>query len=128
MKNSKSYQVAQADLYFNKYIRLRDYGEPCISCDRYFKFDEMDAGHYRSKAAAPELRYNEDNVHAQCRECNSGFASGNRKKYREKLILKIGIDRVEKLELYTSPLKMTIDDIFNLRKKYKKKCESYSCW
>ncbi|PSV50011.1 recombination protein NinG [Photobacterium indicum] len=122
MKQSRSYQTTQAELYFNRFIRLRDYGEPCPSCGRYFRFEEMDAGHYRSKGAAPELRFNEDNVHAQCRDCNSGFASGNRIAYRLALIIKIGIKRVEALELYQGPVKYDVTDLFEIRKEYERKC------
>ncbi|UKA23364.1 recombination protein NinG [Photobacterium damselae subsp. damselae] len=123
MKESRGYQTAQTELFFNKFIRIRDYGEPCISCQRYFSICEMDAGHYRSKGAAPELRFDEDNVNLQCRDCNSGFLSGNRENYRKNLIKKIGIERVERLEKYQGPSKLTIDDLFNLRKKYQEKCD-----
>jgi len=54
---------------FNTYIRVRDFGKPCISCDRPLK-DKFDAGHYFSVGAYPNIRFNNDNVHGQCVYCN----------------------------------------------------------
>jgi len=54
---------------FNAYIRERDKEQPCISCQTQNKV-QYDAGHYRSVGAHPELRFNENNVHKQCRKCN----------------------------------------------------------
>ncbi|HFU0230446.1 TPA: recombination protein NinG, partial [Vibrio parahaemolyticus] len=72
------YRAQKAQEQFNRFIVLRDNGKPCASCGRYLS---LCAGHYRSVGAAPELRFNEDNVHGQCYECN-GNKSGNAKEYR----------------------------------------------
>jgi hypothetical protein len=80
----------------------------------------MNAGHYMSVGSTPELRFNEDNVHKQCERCNSYF-SGNLVNYRRELINRIGVERVEFLERKDhEPLKLTIDEIKELIKKYKK--------
>jgi len=91
-----SYFAAKAQTAFNAFIRARDAGQPCISCQRT-NAGPMQAGHYLSRGARPELRFNEQNTHAQCVQCNMHFA-GNVAKYRIGLIAKIGLDNVEWLE------------------------------
>lgn len=123
MKNTKrSYRLEQAQIQFNRFIRLRDAGKPCISCGRYVEMGQLDAGHYRSIGAAPELRFNEDNCHGQCRECN-GFKSANKSEYRDSLIDKIGLKRVEEIENYHPPANLSIEDIYQIEKEYKAKSD-----
>lgn len=84
----------------NAYIRLRDEGNPCISCGSRPKNKAggtIDAGHYRSRGAAGHLRFNLFNIHSQCVKCNR-YNSGNAVDYRIRLIEKIGVERVERLE------------------------------
>lgn len=105
---------------FNAYIRKRDEGKPCISCGTTAKV-QYDAGHYRSVGAHPELRFNENNVHRQCRKCNS-YWGGNLIEYRKRLLLLIGEDEVKKLERNDNPpLKLTTDEIKEQIKYYRKK-------
>ena len=111
----------EAQPEFNKYIRLRDRGQPCISCQRHHQ-GQIHAGHYRSVGAAAELRYNESNVHAQCAPCNNHL-SGNAIDYRINLIKKIGLDQVEELEGPHKPAKYNRDDIMAIKAKYKLKCK-----
>jgi len=85
---------------FNAYIRKRDAKDGyfvCISCNTPKSLRQMDAGHYYSRGNHSFLRYNENNVHGQCRKCNS-FMSGHLIPYRENLIKKIGIEKVEELD------------------------------
>ena len=103
---------------FNKFIRLRDEGLNCISCDKPPK--KKNAGHYRSVGANPELRFTELNCHLQCEHCNT-YLHGNLINYRINLIKKIGVGRVEKLEGYHDPLNISIPEIKELIKKYKNK-------
>ena len=104
---------------FNEYIRLRDKKEPCISCGRHHK-GQYHAGHYRSVAAASQLRYNEDNVHKQCQPCNT-HKSGNAIEYRINLIKRIGTERVEWLENNNDVIKWTIDELKQIKQNYKDK-------
>jgi len=85
---------ARAGRVFRKWIRKRDEGKPCISCPSY---NVSDAGHYYSAGHYPALEFDEDNVHSQCRHCNS-FLSGNLIEYRKGLLERIGGDRVELLD------------------------------
>ena len=103
---------------FNKYIRLRDAEQPCISCGKAKGAEQ--AGHYRSVGGNPELRFNEFNCFGQCISCNM-HKHGNLIEYRKGLIKRIGIEKVEFLERNDhEPLKLTTDEIKAEIKKYKK--------
>jgi hypothetical protein len=71
---------------FNAWIRLRDAGQPCISCGRPYG-DRWHAGHYRSVGSEPSLRFEPDNVHLQCPACNLHLC-GNQAPYRVNLVKK----------------------------------------
>lgn len=118
---TRSEWLRDAQAVFNRFIRLRDAGNPCISCGRN-SGAKMNAGHYLSVGAHPELRFNEFNTNLQCEHCNS-YKSGNQAEYRPKLIAKIGLAEVERLEGPQEPLKLTIEEIQELIKVYKQKCK-----
>lgn len=113
---TRSEWLKEAQAAFNKWIRLRDYGLPCISCGRHHK-GQYHAGHYRTVGAHPELRFSEDNCHKQCAPCNN-HKSGNVVEYRINLSKKIGVDRLEWLEGPHEPKKYTIEEIKLIKKKY----------
>lgn len=115
---SRSQWMKEAQVAFNAYIRERDHGLACISCQNPPK--KKNAGHYLSTGAAPELRFEEDNVHLQCEHCNS-FLSGNQVRYRQNLINRIGEARVEWLEGPHKPKKYTIEQIRDMKKEYGKR-------
>ena len=94
-KKSVSQLKAIAVRHFHKFIRTRDKDLPCISCGRYTK---LQAGHFYSAGNHPSVRFNEDNVHGQCIQCNH-FLSANLLPYRANLIKKIGQERVDKITL-----------------------------
>lgn len=116
------YRAKKAQEQFNRFIVIRDDGLPCRSCGRYLP---LCCGHFRSVGAAPELRFDEDNAHGQCVECN-GNKSGNVKAYREALIEHIGIERVEALESYHPPMNWTVDDLYQIEKEYEAKANAMS--
>jgi hypothetical protein len=96
--------------WVNRYIRLRDADEPCISCGTTNPNIQYAAGHYRTRKAASHLRFNHDNLHKQCNHhCNKQL-SGNIANYRPALIRKIGIERVEAIENDNTIRRWTIDD------------------
>ena len=111
-----------AQVYFNKFIRLRDKGQPCISCQRHDLL-KVNAGHFRTRGAAPHLRFNENNCHLQCEHCNS-YLSGNIINYRPNLIKKIGLEAVEALENDNSTHKCTREELIEIKKKYKNKLKN----
>lgn len=116
---TKAMWLNEAQTAFNKFIRLRDYAESCISCQREHK-GQYHAGHYKSRGSSPELRFEEDNCHKQCAPCNNHL-SGNQTEYRINLINKIGLTKVEKLEGPNDPKNYTIEDIELIKKTYNKK-------
>ena len=106
---------------FNKFIRLRDRDLPCISCGRFHN-GQYHAGHYRTTAAASQLRFDERNVHKQCSPCNN-HKSGNVTEYRINLIKKIGQENVEALENNSETRRYTIEEAKAIKKKYRDKCK-----
>jgi len=101
---------------FNDFIRLRD-GDVCISCGSTTATN-YHAGHYRTTAAASQLRFNEDGCHSQCASCNTHH-SGNIGPYRINLIAKIGPQRVEALENNNTPHRYNRDELERIRKRYR---------
>lgn len=58
----------------------------------------MHAGHYLSAGHNAAVRFDEDNVHGQCAFCNT-FKNGDLINYYKNLVIKIGEDAVEALEM-----------------------------
>lgn len=108
-----------AQQVFNRYIRLRDKDKPCISCGVKAGNYRITAGHY-FPSTNKSVTFNEDNLHGQCWfNCNSS-KSGNLSEYRIGLIERIGIERVEKLEIQSRETKKyTIEELKVIIKKYK---------
>ena len=121
LKDDRSHWLKKAQQEFNKYIRLRDQGKPCISCDKPDNGNhQRHASHYRSVGACSKLRFNEDNVHASCAQCNT-HNSGNIVEYRIRLIKKLGAEKVEWLECQNQPTKYSCDELRVLVDLYRKK-------
>lgn len=101
---------AKCQAIFNRMIRERDKGKPCISCG---EFKELQAGHYYSAGHHRQLALNPDNVHGQCRRCNY-FLSGNLTNYRKGLIARIGQERVVALDRIAEVKRKAVNDRFEL--------------
>lgn len=113
-----------AQIVFNKYIRIRDKDKPCISCGAKAGTYTLTAGHY-FPSTNKNVTFNEDNLHGQCWfNCNSS-KSGNLLEYRFGLLKKIGIERLEKLELEAKKTrKYSIDELKDLITVYKAKIKN----
>lgn len=111
----------EAQAAFNSFIRARDAGKPCICCGRTGAGEvhggEWDAGHYRSRGAAPHLRFDERNVHAQLKQCNR-YASGNVVGYRLGLIARLGQEAVDALESDQEPRHYSIEQLRGIKAHY----------
>lgn len=118
---TRSEWAKEAQAAFNKFIRLRDAGQPCISCGRYHQ-GQNHAGHYKSVGSSPELRFDESNCHLQCAPCNNHL-SGNIANYRPNLVIKIGQEAVDRIEGPHEPKKYSIDDLKAIKAKYKEKAK-----
>ena len=114
--------VAELGVEFRAWVRARDEGKPCISCDKpLIKTGKIggdyDAGHYRSVGSAKHLEFDERNVHGQCKYCNDQLKS-NPQGYRPRLIDRIGIDAVLALESDHEPRKYSKDDLREMKAHY----------
>lgn len=89
------------DRVFAQYIKLRDSEEydfnyfKCISCGKILPIEQADAGHYYSRRHN-SIRFDEDNVNAECRYDNR-FNAEHLEYYRRNLIDKIGQERFDAL-------------------------------
>lgn len=119
LTNSDYLKLAQA--VFNKFIRLRDQGQMCISCEK--KALKENAGHYFSSGGHSNLRFDEDNVHLQCEYCNT-YLSGNLLNYQVGIEKRIGGERLLKLHENAHAIKKwSKDELEKLITKYKEKCK-----
>ena len=104
---------------YNSWIRKRDAGQPCISCQNPNP-KKVNAGHYIASGKSKFLSFNEFNVNLQCEYCNTHL-HGNLLEYRINLIKKIGIERVEYLEENRHITKKYLrSELLAITKKYKK--------
>lgn len=123
--------LADADRAFCAWVRERDQDLPCVCCGSYGSDEDWltggkwDGGHFLSRGSHPELRYEPDNCHKQLKSCNGGSSKYARKGrtvaegYRERLIAKIGLERVEWLEGPHQPRHYTIKDLQALTAHYR---------
>ncbi|EAZ1561329.1 recombination protein NinG [Salmonella enterica] len=115
----RSYWIKQAQQAVNAFIRERDRDLPCISCGTLTSA-QWDAGHYRTTAAAPQLRFDERNIHKQCVVCNQ-HKSGNLVPYRVILIERIGIAAVDEIESDHKRHRWTTEECKAIKAEYQQK-------
>ena len=117
-----SYWEARAQAMINKWIvKVRDKDEGCISCGTRKPETQYAAGHYRTRKAASQHRYNPDNIHKQCNmNCNKKL-SGNIINYRPALIAKIGQERHDAIINDNSTRRYSIDELQEMTKFYSDK-------
>lgn len=120
----------QAVSAFNAYIRYRDRLQTCIDCGKPFEPQKpggtVDAGHFRSVGSAEHMRFIEDNVHSQRKNCNMpGGTSYDR--YKAGLIERIGLERVAAVESDQTERHYKSDDFRRIRDIYKAKLKALKC-
>lgn len=130
---------ADADKWFSKYVRYRDgaivNGEwvaRCITCFTSLPVAQMQAGHFQSRRFN-SLRFDEENVNAQCVACNV-FRYGEQFKYAKELDLKYGegtsdrlAERRHELHKYTrQELQEIIDEAKAQIKYYEDSGDTYN--
>lgn len=115
----------ELQVLFNRFVRLRDAGKPCISCNGKLG-PKYDCGHYYSVGAYPELRLHEYNAHGQCVACNQ-HKHGNLIAYGENLPKRIGMQAMaELIELVGTSLKLTLPEIIEKKEYYKTKIKQFN--
>lgn len=111
--------LKEAQTIFNKYIRLRDMGLLCISCNTVPK--KKNAGHYFSSGGHSNVRFDEDNVHLQCEHCNT-YLSGNLLNYQIGIEKRIGAEKLIELQAKAHLEKRwSVDELKEIIKEYKTK-------
>jgi hypothetical protein len=111
--------IKMTQIIFNKYIRLRDKGQVCISCQK--KPLKENCGHFFNANNHWNVRFSELNCHLQCEHCNT-YLSGNLIEYQRNLINKIGIENYNELEAEARKTrKFTKEDLKEIIEIYKKK-------
>ena len=131
MKSPKSPYIKaknKAWVWFSRYIRIRDCLETtqftdqgkCATCNLYFPFNELQAGHSVSGRGNAVL-FDEEICHAQCKRCNI-FRGGAYDDFSIFMIKKYGVDRWIKLQSKKYQTKeYSTDDLNKLADKYKHK-------
>jgi hypothetical protein len=111
--------VKMTQIIFNKFIRLRDKGQVCISCQKPAL--KENAGHFFNANNHWNVRFDERNTHLQCEHCNT-YLSGNLLEYRTNLINKIGNSEFLILEAEARKTrKFTKDELKKIITEYKQK-------
>lgn len=121
---TRSDWLKDAQKVVNEYVRLRDAGKPCISCDKPdYGTHQRHASHYRSTAAASQIRFYTLNIWASCAQCNT-MKSGNLIEYRIRLNQKIpGL--TDRLESTNYEARYSIEYLQRLIKVFKAKIRLY---
>ena len=125
-ERNRSFWLKKTQSLFNRWIRTRDSGEPCISCGiPMMGGNAIHAGHYKSNGSTHgdmldgvPMRFHPDNCHAQCAQCNL-HKSANIAEYRPRLEQKIGVERLARLEGSKEKHKITIEELKRLINGYK---------
>ncbi len=105
-KKIKTVARLKKDLWtvFSRYIRLRDAISTtgmstevsCITCYRTYPTVEVDAGHFIASYPHGYIRFDEKNVHAQCKRCNMN--QGEQYLYGLRMIQLYGQEEVNRLQ------------------------------
>lgn len=119
--------IKKLDDIFSKYVRLRDSHDgvfTCCSCSQLKPYEQADAGHFINRRWMA-IRWDERNVHAQCRSCNR-FDEGNSVGYTRFMLRTYGEDTVDLLESMKTPYRWTDGELDILIKDYKQRVKELS--
>ena len=97
LENDRGHWLKTLQKEVNKFIRLRDKGQPCIACGAVWK-PSFQASHFIPQGRSSLLRFDERNIHSGCIRCNLFVGGGNIHGYRPRLVEKIGEQEVQWLE------------------------------
>lgn len=112
----------EAQVVVNRYARLRDYAQGCISCNKPAAWGgQWHGSHFRSVGAASAVRYNLWNINKSCSVCNN-HKSGNIIDYLPRLIAKIGQDKVDWLYAQNQVVRYDRAYLKRLKAVFAKKC------
>jgi len=102
-------------------VHVRDKGKPCCTCGTTKPNIQYDAGHFFTRAARPDIRFELTNIHKQCSvRCNQ-HGSGMRKEYTEFIKQKYGEAHLKWLEERKPLLKDQFKEIADIERE----CQRY---
>ena len=104
----------------NAYVRTRDAHLPCVSCGT-MNASGWDAGHFFSRGARPNLRFEPLNIHKQCQKCNRFASADVQAAYRQEIERRIGSDMLQQLGGDHEPRKSTRAQLEEIRAHYRAK-------
>jgi hypothetical protein len=113
----------KAKTSMHSFVRARDEGKPCASCDTLLlKLGRMggdyDAGHFRPVGLAKHLELDIRNIWGQCKPCND-HKRGNFQEYERRLRLREGDAFVDALLADNEPRHLKIHDFREIEAHYK---------
>lgn len=118
LKTLSQYE-AEAKKSFQKWVRQRDVGLPCISCGT-LKPSEWHGSHFYEAGKYSGMIFNPSNCHKACDKCNV-FLSGNLQEYRKGLISRYGVEYVNNLDDLSDReryRKYTKQELIEIKNKY----------
>lgn len=125
LKTVSDYRT-EARYWFQRWIRMRDVGKSCISCNTFLnEITKFDAGHYYNAKSYPTLVFDEYNCSGQCVFCNQ-HKSGNLIEYRKGIIKRYGqkvLDYLDEKSEDKSVRTLSKEHYIEIAKKYKELCK-----
>lgn len=116
-----SWYRKRAEASINRYVRLRDVKDGCISCEKSSGWrGQWHASHFRSVGASSATRFNLWNIHKACSICNN-WKSGNLAEYEPRLRVKIGDEKVDWLKSQNQIVRYSVEYLVRIRKVFNKK-------
>lgn len=114
-------EIKKLDAIFSKYIRLKNTNNGfgiCATCGQVKKYEQLDCGHFISREHL-NTRWNEQNVHIQCQQCNR-FKSGKQYEFSLFIDKKYGLGTSNKILNFSRiPCKPFEIELKELTKQYK---------
>lgn len=113
----------------SEYIRRSQSDEngigTCISCGSRKHWKMMDAGHFIPQSAGDALRFEEINIHIQCKVCNIWNKEMGKIGYANFMVKKYGKEVVDELDQRRRKIKkFTRPELEELIETYKEKLEN----
>ena len=76
-------------------VNVRDKGQPCCTCGTINPLIKYDCGHFLSRGARPELRFELTNMHRQCSTVCNVYGSGKKAEYTEFIRARYGQEHLD---------------------------------
>ena len=83
------------DLVNQWVVHVRDKDQPCCTCGTTNPLIKYDCGHFLSRGARPDLRFELTNMHRQCSTVCNVYGSGKRAEYTEFIRNKYGQEHLD---------------------------------